>query len=150
MDLITEWFGADAPDKLPKGPREAAMVPTLVLAYLGDTLYDLYIRTRLALESDAPAGQLHRQAIPLVCAHGQALALQQVLPTLSAEELDVVRRGRNAKAASSPRHASLEDYHQATALETLLGYLYLCGHSDRARDIMRLAFTQNEEEKVHG
>lgn len=149
MDLLTDWFGSDAPCAVPKSPREAAMTPTLVLAYLGDTLYDLYVRTRLALRSDAPAGQLHREAIPHVCAHGQALALQGLLGQLTEEEQEVARRGRNAKAASSPRHASLEDYHQATALETLLGYLYLCGRSDRARALMRLAFDMVEEEASH-
>ena len=122
----------------------------LVQAYLGDTLYDLYVRSRLALTSDGTAGQLHREAIRYVCAGGMARSLHGIEGMLSEQEQAVVRRGRNAHTATVPKHASKSDYHYATGFETLLGYLYLTGREVRAGEIMAAAFAWLTEEENHG
>ncbi len=128
--------------------EDPALLNPLVLAYLGDTLYDLYVRTRLVQATHAQAGRLHKQAIHYVCAAGQARALQAIMETLTEKETAVVRRGRNAKSPTMPKHASIADYRHATALEALLGYLYLAGESQRVQALMKMAFEYTDRE-VH-
>jgi len=127
--------------------HDPALMQPLVLAYLGDSLYDLYVRTRLTRSCQAQSGQLHSKSVRFVCAKGQARSLAAL--TLTPEEEDMVRRGRNAKPGTVAKHASLADYHAATAFEALLGYLYLKGRFDRAREIMDLAFQAAEKEDKH-
>jgi len=146
MALIDSWFAASGA-KLPLSHTDAVMTPVLVQAYLGDTLYDLYVRTRLALASDATAGQLHRSAIRFVCAEGMARSLMAIEPMLTEGEQAVMRRGRNAKTATTPKHASKTAYHWATGFEALLGYLYLTGQEARAGAIMQAAYESLENEK---
>ena len=96
---------------------------SLELAYLGDTLYDLYVRTRL-VGAGGRVGAMHRRAVSLVCAHAQSEAFLRVEGALSDEEAAVARRARNVHQ-SPPRHADAAEYHRATALEALIGYLYV-------------------------
>ena len=132
--------------------EDPALLNPLVLAYLGDTLYDLYVRARLVQTTHAQAGRLHKQAIHYVCAAGQARALQSLMDMLTEKEAAVVRRGRNAKSPTMPKHASIADYRHATAFESLLGYLYLAGESQRAEALMAKAFesTNKEEHNATG
>lgn len=121
----------------------------LQLAYIGDTVYDLFVRTHLLEQCDQKAGALHRQAIGLVCAAAQAEALKHLEPHLEDRERDVVRRGRNAHAQHAPRNVDRKVYAQATALEALIGYLYLIGEDERLTHLMRMAIvssTGNGEE----
>ena len=110
---------------------------SLELAYLGDSLYDLYVREHL-VAGGGRVHALHRQAVSMVCAHAQAEALGRVEGLLTNEEADVVRRARNAKQ-SPPRNADIGEYHRATALEALVGYLYVTGRRDRMNEILAAA-----------
>ena len=125
-----------------KDPR---LLSPLVLAYVGDTVYDLYVRTRLILSSDATAHGLHMQAARQVCAAGQAASLRAILDKLTEEELAVYKRGRNSHMGTVPKHAAIQDYRAATGLEALVGYLYLCGQDARLTELMALALPLQEE-----
>ena len=115
---------------------------SLELAYLGDSLYDLYVREHL-VAGGGRVHALHRQAVSMVCAHAQAEALGRVEGLLTNEEADVVRRARNAKQ-SPPRNADIGEYHRATALEALVGYLYVTGRRDRMNEILAAALPFQE------
>ncbi|MCL2671276.1 MAG: ribonuclease III [Clostridiales bacterium] len=115
---------------------DPAALPALQLAYAGDTVYDLFVRTFLLDHCDASVHALHNLSAKLVCAHGQAEAFHRISPLLTAEELAVYKRGRNAHSATIPKHATVADYRVATGLETLLGYLYLSGEDARLSELM--------------
>ncbi len=125
-------------------PQQAAQVPALTLAYLGDTLYDLYVRSRLVSTHEDTTGRLNRRAIAFVSAVGQSRALKALWDRLNEEERQIAQRGRNAKTPTAAKNASIQDYHFATALETLLGYLYLSGQDSRAKEIMTWAYDATE------
>ena len=110
---------------------------SLELAYLGDTLYDLYVREHLIAQGGR-VRQMHREAIHLVCAHAQSEALGRVEALLTEPEADVTRRARNARQ-TPPRNADPGEYHRATALEALIGYLYVTGQRDRMNVILAAA-----------
>ena len=110
---------------------------SLELAYLGDALYDLYVREHL-IARGGRVRALHRDAVHLVCAHAQSEALQRVEDLLTEAEADVVRRARNARQ-TPPRNADAGEYHRATALEALVGYLYVTGNRDRMNAILSAA-----------
>ena len=118
--------------------KEARLVGALELAYLGDTIYDLTVRTRLLGVGNVKA--LHRAAVQEVNATAQAAVARLILPLLSDEELDVYKRGRNAHAHhQAPKAASVSDYATATGLEALIGYLYLIGNFDRINELFGAA-----------
>lgn len=110
---------------------------SLELAYLGDTVYDFYVRMAL-VRNGGRMKNLHKQAVEKVCAHAQAEALTRVEGLLTDEEKDVVRRARNARQ-NPPRNADPGEYHRATALEALVGYLSLMGRTARLDEIMTAA-----------
>ncbi len=123
---------------IPHGADPLAL-PALTLAYLGDTVYDLYVRTVLAETLHAQVHTLHLAAAKCVCAKGQADAFRRIEPLLSEEELSAFRRGRNAHSGTVPKHADVRDYRVATGLEALLGYLYVKGADARIAELMRAA-----------
>lgn len=106
-------------------------VSSIGLAHVGDAVYELLVRTWLCAHGKATGKDLHRAAIALVCAPEQARRAQRILPMLTAEEETVFKRGRNAAVHAIPKNATTAQYHQATALECLLGWLYLRGDTDR-------------------
>ena len=112
---------------------------SLELAYLGDTLYDLYVRERLVARGGR-VRDLHRRAIGLVCAHAQSEALARIAGELTAEEGDVVRRARNAHQ-NPPKNADPGEYHHATALEALIGWLYVTGRRERMNELLEKALS---------
>ena len=115
----------------PLSPQEARMKNPLSLAFVGDTVWDLLIRQRLLL-SQAHVNALHRQAVSQVNAGAQAQAAAALEPLLTPEEADVFRRGQNAHARhNAPKNQDPVAYSRATALEALLGYLYLIGQEER-------------------
>lgn len=119
--LLTNWCGL-SPECLP--------VP--VLAYVGDAVFELAVRCALVGAGYSRVGELHKEAVKRVSAAAQARALRRLLDRLTSEEEDVVRRGRNARPVHAPpRGTGQADYRYSTALECLVGYLYLKG--DRAR-----------------
>lgn len=114
------------------------------LAFVGDTIYDLYARTQVLEEHDACVRELHRRAVAHVNAAAQARAFAAVEPLLSEEEADVARRGRNAHSRP-PKNQDPGDYARATALEALVGYLYLLGRHSRLEELFA-AIRRTEEE----
>ena len=122
--------------------EHGALPGSLELAYLGDALYDLYVREHLIAQGGRVRA-LHREAITLVCAHAQSEALARVSGVLTEAEADVVRRARNARQ-SPPKNADPGEYHHATALEALIGWLYVTGQRERMNEILALALPEVE------
>ena len=113
---------------------------SLELAYLGDSLYDLYVREHL-IARGGRVRAMHREAISLVCAHAQSQALARIADGLTDAEQDVVRRARNAHQ-SPPKNADPGEYHHATALEALIGWLYVTGQRERMNRLLALALPE--------
>jgi len=113
---------------------------SLELAYLGDSLYDLYVREHL-IARGGKVRALHREAITLVCAHAQSEALARIADALTDDEWDVVRRARNTRQ-SPPKNADPGEYHHATALEALIGWLYVTGQRERMNELLALALPE--------
>ena len=107
----------------------------LGLAHIGDGVYELLTRTMLCLQGHSAAGELHRLTVSFVRAEAQARAAERVLPLLDEEELAVYKRGRNAHVHGVPQNANVGDYHAATGLEALFGWLYLQGQQERIREL---------------
>lgn len=105
-----------------------------VLAFVGDAVYGLYVRTYLA-EVNRPSGELHKLSVKLVNATAQAKAFSLIEPMLSEKELSVFKRGRNFHTGNTPKNSTGGEYHTATGLETLFGFLYLAGQNDRAKEL---------------
>ncbi|MFS1514697.1 Mini-ribonuclease 3 [Chengkuizengella sp. SCS-71B] len=116
----------------------------LVLAYLGDAIYDTYIRMYLISRPHHKPNHLHQEATKFVSAKAQAQYLKIWLPHLSEEEQDVVRRGRNAKSASIPKNADVLDYRHSTAFECLIGYLYYKKQHDRLSQLLKMIIDDYE------
>lgn len=117
-------------------PRPEQLSP-LTLAFIGDGVYDIIIRTIIVEQGNAPVNQLHRKSSALVKASAQAELFYRVEPVLSQEELAVFKRGRNAKSATSAKNASIQEYRIATGVEALMGYLYLKNQTGRAIEIIK-------------
>lgn len=126
--------------------KKASQYSPLVLAYIGDSVYEVYTRTRVIKEhSDMPAYKLHRLTVQYVKAHAQSDSMLELEKILTEKELAVYKRGRNAKSATVPKNADLTDYRRATGFEALVGYLYLEKETDRLDKIMSVAYeTVNE------
>ena len=118
--------------------KAPAQLPILNLAYIGDTVFDLYVRTMLVSDVDARVHELHLMSAKRVCAGGQAQAFRRIEPMLSEEELGIYKRGRNSHMGTVAKNASIADYRTATGLEALIGYLFLCGRDDRLTELMKL------------
>lgn len=119
---------------LPLSEREAALLSPLQLAHVGDSVHDLHVRSRLVL-SGGSVGKMHKSTVACVNAKSQAQALLRVMPHLTDAEAAIVRRGRNADIHRLPANATQTEYRQATALECLLGYLYVSGQYGRLGEI---------------
>ncbi|WP_308753162.1 ribonuclease III domain-containing protein [uncultured Anaerotruncus sp.] len=115
------------------------LLSPLTLAFLGDAVYELCVRQRVVAEGNRPVNGMHREAVKLVNAAAQSDAFERISGALTEEELAVYKRGRNANATSSPRHAALADYRRATGVEALFGYLYLKGEMERIGELFDLA-----------
>ena len=107
----------------------------LVLAYIGDAVYELLIRTKVINHGSMQVNKMHKKSASLVKAETQANIIKAIQDDLTEEELAVFRRGRNAQVHSIPSHASRAQYSTATALEALFGWLYLSGQRQRASDL---------------
>ena len=116
-------------------PDELRAISAIGLAHMGDAVYETLVRTWLCVHGKATGKELHRTTIALVCAQKQAELAQRVLPQLSEEELAVYKRGRNANVHAMPRSATPAQYHAATGLECLMGWLYLRGDKERAEQL---------------
>ncbi len=118
--------------------QDPAGVPAIVLAYIGDAVYELYVRKYLVASGIVKVDALHRQAVRFVNAATQARILHALAGKLSEDEAAVVRRGRNAKSGSPPKNISMIDYRYGTAFESLIGYLHLSGREERIQEIFEI------------
>lgn len=130
------------------GVHDPSQIAPLSLAYMGDTVYDLFVRTLLLETTTLTAHGLHERAAKLVCAKAQAAAFRRIEPMLTEEELGVFRRGRNSHIGTVPKSASIMDYRVATGLEALIGWLYLSGRDERIRSLMTEALSGEASTKA--
>ncbi len=112
------------------------MLSPLVWAYVGDSVYELFIRTHLVNSSNAKPHKLHLESIKYVKAKAQADILKRISDNLTEEEKDIVRRGRNTENHHIAKNADIADYTQSTAFEALIGYLYLSKQDKRLKEIL--------------
>lgn len=127
IDIITDGIKINEIDARNQSP--------LVLAYIGDAIYEVVIRTYVISNSGAQVNKLHKMASNLVKAHAQAEIIKSL--ELTDEELSVFKRGRNAKSATMAKNATMSDYRNATGFEALMGYLYLSGETDRMLELIK-------------
>ena len=123
---------------LSAGQDAVEQISALGLAHLGDGVYELMVRSWLCLHGGATNAGLHKAAVRYVSAPAQAKLARAILPLLTGEEQAVYRRGRNSRTAAIPKGASVGEYHAATALEALFGWLYLQGKTDRLNQLFDL------------
>lgn len=123
--------------RIENSPCDPKLLSPLALAFVGDGVYDLFVRERLVCEANRPVKKLNEEKVAIVRCSSQAKLVEKLIPILTEEELDVLKRGRNAHTQHIPKNASSADYHSATALEALLGYLYLAGRIDRIRELLQ-------------
>ena len=119
-------------------------ISMLGLAHIGDGVYELMTRAALCEEGHTAVAELHQLATRRVNAPAQAAAVEKLLPALTGEELAIYRRGRNAHVNSVPRAANIGQYHAATGLEALFGWLYLQGKCERLNELFRLIQSQDK------
>lgn len=114
----------------------------LVLAYIGDAVYELYVRKHITKENNIQVDKLHKKAVSIVKSSAQARSYYLIESILTEEEATVFKRGRNAKS-SVPKNSDMSEYKTATGLEALIGYIYLKGDTNRLEEIMNLILSEN-------
>lgn len=124
-----------------KNESEVNMVSPLTWAYVGDCVYELYIRTELINKTNLKPHKLHIESIKYVKAQAQAEFLKKIYDDLTEEEKEIIRRGRNAENHHLPKNCNIQDYMYATAFEALIGYLYLTKQNKRLREIFNKVFS---------
>lgn len=124
--------------------QDVNKISMLGLAHVGDAVYELLTRTMLCERGHSSVSELHRLTVSMVNAPAQARAAERLIPVLTDDELSVYRRGRNTKVNSVPHNADIGQYHAATGVEALFGWLYLQGRLERIEELFRL-ITDKEE-----
>lgn len=137
-EYILKKFGMEARDTRTYSP--------LVLAYIGDGIYDLVIRTMMVGKGNAHVNLLHKRTSQLVKAHAQSEMISMLLPELTEEEQAAYRRGRNAHSPTMAKNATMADYRRATGFEALMGYLYLEDRMDRLMELVLLGLDRMERD----
>lgn len=115
----------------PISKKEAEFKNSLVLAFVGDCVQELYVKGKLALTDDHKSGTLHQKAIAELSAKSQSIKCERMLEMFTEEEMNVYRRAKNCKPKSQAKNADSFEYHRATGIEAVWGYLYLTGQSER-------------------
>ena len=115
--------------------QDVNKISMLGLAHIGDAVYELLIRTMLCSQGHSQVTQLHNLSVSYVKASAQARAMERILPLLTEEETAIYKRGRNAHVNSVPHNAAVGEYHTATGLEALFGWLYLQGRTERIEEL---------------
>lgn len=118
----------------------------ITLAYIGDAIYELVIRTILVEKGNTQVNKLHKRASRLVKASAQSAMIEKLKPYLTEEEMGVFKRGRNAKAATMAKNATMSDYRRATGFEALMGYLYLTEQWERMLELMKTGIREVEQD----
>ena len=118
--------------------QDVNKISMLGLAHVGDAVYELLYRSKLCTDGHTAVAEMHRMTVAFVRAEAQAEAAAKLLPVLTTEEASVYRRGRNAKVNSVPHNADISQYHAATGLEALFGWLYLLGRTERINELFNI------------
>lgn len=142
--------------KLDRYIREQFQIPDvdvrtyspLTLAFIGDGIYDLIIRSKIVGEGNTRASQLHQHTSHLVKAASQSAMLEYMIPLMTEEEEGVYRRGRNAKSPTMAKNATMKDYRRATGFEALMGYLYLTDQMERLVELVKAGLAGLKEEEL--
>ena len=112
----------------------------LTLAFVGDAVYEVFVRTKLAKDVNMQVAKLHKNAIKYVSAVAQSKIVKSIEENFTEEEMAIFKRGRNAHSHTSAKNADIVDYRQATGFETLIGYLYLKKDSERLDEILNMSY----------
>ena len=131
--------------KIEKNELDVKILSPLTWAYVGDCVYELYIRTHLVNKTRLKPHKLHLEAINYVKAQAQAKILKEIMESLTEEEQDIVRRTRNTENHHLPKNAEPQDYMYATAYEGLIGYLYLTKQEERLKEILEISIKTLDE-----
>lgn len=126
--------------------QKVKLMNPAVLSFVGDAVYALLVRERLA-EINRPSGDLHSASVELVSASGQVKAFEIIKDILFEEEVAIFKRGRNFHTKRTPKNSSGGEYHTATGVETLFGYLHLCGETDRIEQLFSIIFKEYSEKR---
>ena len=118
---------------------QASQLNPVVLAFVGDTVYSLYVRERLAFSGSGKVSQLQLVSSQIVSAKGQSEFLEKVFPLFTEEEAEIFRRGKNAKKATKSKSATSLEYNRSTGFEAVLGYLYLTGNEARIKELLSVS-----------
>ncbi|KEH97057.1 Mini-ribonuclease 3 [Clostridium massiliodielmoense] len=125
--------------------NEAIQLNPLVLAFVGDAIYEVFVRQYLVEQNnDMSAHKLHVKAVSYVKAHSQSEIMKEIKEILTDEEERIFKRGRNAKSGTVPKNADVREYRMATGFEALMGFLYLTNQLDRLNELMNMSI------KIHG
>lgn len=114
---------------------DAKQLSPLNLAFIGDCIYEILVRETLVAQANRPVNDLHRESVKFVSAKAQTQAYEKIRDLLTEEETAQFKRGRNAKTGHSPKSATGAEYHTATGMEALFGYLYLTEQTDRIKEL---------------
>lgn len=134
MAVMREEFALD--------PVDIRSYSPLTLAYIGDGIYELVIRSLLVGQGNTQANKLHKKASSMVNASAQSAMIERIKEELTEEELHVFKRGRNANSATMAKHATMSDYRRATGFEALMGYLYLSGNLKRLLELVKMGLEE--------
>ena len=118
--------------------QDVNKISMLGLAHVGDAVYELLYRSKLCTDGHTAVAEMHRMTVAFVRAEAQAEAAAKLLPVLTTEEASVYKRGRNAKVNSVPHNADIGQYHAATGLEAMFGWLYLLGRTERINELFNI------------
>lgn len=118
--------------------QDVNKISMLGLAHVGDAVYELLYRSKLCTDGHTAVAEMHRMTVAFVRAEAQAEAAAKLLPVLTQDETSVFKRGRNAKVNSMPHNADIGQYHAATGLEALFGWLYLLGRTERINELFNI------------
>ncbi len=116
----------------------------LVLAYMGDAVYELMVREYLVLKSQTSVNNLHMKTVKFVCAAAQSKFIEKLMDILTEDEMQIFKRGRNNNASTPPKNANVQDYRRATGFEALMGYLYLSGNKERLHEFFDIIVSVSE------
>lgn len=126
-------------------PKDVRSYSPLTLAYIGDAIFDLVIRSVIVGRGNSQVNKLHQKACRIVKASAQSKMIELLMPELTEEERSIYRRGRNAHSVSMPKNAAMSDYRKATGYEALLGYLYLTDQTDRIFTLIQNGLIKADE-----
>lgn len=129
----------------PVSKAQAKQLNPLTLAFYGDCVYEVLVRRMIVIEGSRPSNELHRLAVEKVRASFQSAAYDKLLPILTEEETDILKRGRNATGLNPPKSSNPRDYHRATAVEVLFGYLDLIGEKERIEELFEVICYEESE-----